>query len=77
MLLSHSVCASLLYTEIDVKEEDGCTALYIAAQQGHKDVVELLISSGAGVCVCVCVQSMYVQSILSVNGCAVYHYYCV
>ena len=34
---------------VNAKEEDGGTALHWASQEGHKEIVELLISSGADV----------------------------
>ncbi len=37
------------YVDIDAKTLKGPTSLYIAAQSGHKDVVELLLANGAGV----------------------------
>ncbi len=35
--------------DVNAKNEKGWTALHLAAHQGHKDIVELLIKSGANV----------------------------
>ncbi len=39
--------------DMNIQKGTGGTALYIAAQNGHRDVVELLADKGAGTCVCV------------------------
>ena len=41
----------LLHNNADVNKarNDGVTALFIAAQQGHKDVVQVLLDTNAGV----------------------------
>ncbi len=41
-------CACGCSVDMNIQKYDGATALYIAAQNGHKDVVELLADKGAG-----------------------------
>jgi len=39
-------CPSLTYTSTHITQ-GGCTALHLAAQEGHEDVVELLLDAKA------------------------------
>ncbi len=41
-------CACGSYVDMNIQRNDGITALFMAAQEGHKDVVELLADKGAG-----------------------------
>ena len=36
-------------TDVNTREEDGLTALHLAANQGHKEITELLMPKGADV----------------------------
>ena len=36
-------------TDVNIKDDDGFTALYFAAQEGQKEIAELLIEKGADV----------------------------
>ena len=43
--------SNIFYTEcdLDAREKFGRAALFLAAQQGHKDIVDILVNNGAKV----------------------------
>ena len=53
--------------------QDGCTALYLAAQQGHEDVVELLLEAKADLELKMKVTIIYYKKLMLRLHCEIRH----